>query len=147
MKNTIFVILALLFAVGETTTAQSSGGSIQWGQLKIGESRYYFSGFSDPANVKTIVGKDTTTKLAPYSAVMVFTLLQAWDEYLAWCADSVQKRGFDRIVARAAPKDSLVTENQRVFYFAKTEPTYYRAPREPMPTFYGFIEWLRQRVK
>ena len=107
---------------------------------------FNFPGFSNPAGARTVVGKDTTTKLAPYSAVVVFTLLQAWDEYLVWCADSVRKRGLDSWSVDTTSY-KLDDKGKKVFYFLKAEPTFYREPRERYPSFNEFIEWLRQRVK
>ena len=209
MKNSIVIILALLFAVVETATAQSLfpekevvvkfgktptkifarldsmktllvdstmvemiilGKDTVWrkspdlpklsGMWTLGDTgmirRFYskpqtyffnFPGFSNPAGARTVVGKDTTTKLAPYSAVAVFTLLQSWEEYLAWCADSVQKRGLNLWVADTTAPYILDNEGVKTYWRAKIKPNYYRAPNEPYPTFNGFIEWLRQRTK
>ena len=133
------IITLVLFAV----TAQAQPRKLDPNSIRFGPYAYHFSGFSESANMKTIVGKDTTTKLAPYSAVAIFTLLQSWDAYLVWCADTVQKRGWDRLVMDKT-RPHIDNEGGRTFYYAKSVPTYYREPRQPHPTFNGFIEWLRE---
>lgn len=107
---------------------------------------YYFMGAMDSGGLKTVVGGDTTRAFAPYSAMVVLTILQTWDAYLIWCADSVQKRGWDKWETDTTSYKTDERGN-KLYYLMKTIPNYYRDRRENHPTIYGYIEWLRQRLQ
>lgn len=114
-----------------------------------GVTSYLFADSFDSTEVSfTTVGTDTTKAFSPYSAMVVLTIIQTWDAYLVWCADTVQKRGFDEYVFDYPAKDSIKVDGKWIglFSYVMAKPTYYRAPREERPTIYGYIEWLRQKA-
>jgi len=108
-------------------------------------SHINFQAALDTSGMKTVVGDDTTRAFAPYSAMVVLTLLQTWDAYLVWCSDSVQKRGWGTYEIDTSYY-KLNENGGKMYFFSKRVPNYYRDRRENHPTIYGYIEWLRQRT-
>lgn len=143
------LILAFVCLLSVFVCVGQEKDTVVIGQFRIGRSHFYFAdAFDSTAASFTIVGTDTTKAFSPYSAMVVLTIIQTWDAYLVWCADTVQKRGWDEFVFDYPAKDSMKMNGKWIglFSYGKTKPTYYRAPREERPTIYGYIEWLRQKA-
>jgi hypothetical protein len=129
-----FMILLLIYA--GTACGQQSNSIILsdttmvscWGKFSFGEFPYRFNGINDTTEkYKTIIGKDTMLSPAPYGAMVLITLVQSYDTYAKKCYnDSTEAKNI-------AHMDSL---GNWIYHYWHTRPT-----------FEGFIEYLRKKIK
>jgi len=110
-------------------------------------TRIIFQGALDSTGYTTVVGRDTTKAFAPYSALVVLTLLQLWDGYEKDCyADSTLTAGvwWRGYTIRG---DFWTPYTPRAGEMMGNILRHEKRWTHRQPSFEGFLEWLRTKSK
>lgn len=140
MKPLILILFCLSSIAGAQAT--DAGFSKWWKGLHPEDNRIKFS--KSDSLVWQIGWIYSTGKKHLNEDAFIATLLGLYSRYEKECGDTIEVRGWDRFEADTT-RFKLDSSGNKLYYFAKAVPTYYRQRREWPPTFLGFIDWLRKQ--